>query len=177
MKYRFFILIAFLLSLLLYNNFSLRLTLRDNRYAQTRVFYSQTSQSDEEVVKTIQSADKFVYFAIYTLTRQNIADALVAAKLRGLDVEGVMDFNQSIISQEKPLVKELQKYNIKIKIPFKESGLMHIKLLVTDKAYASGSFNWTTSAAKYNDEVLEIGSVEGIREQYLKIWRTLFNRY
>ncbi len=177
MKNRFFILFAAAISLLSYNNFTLRVALQDNQYAQTRVFYSQTSQSDEEIVKTIQAADKYVYFAIYTLTKQNITDALIAAKLRGLDVQGVMDFNQSIIPQEKTLVNKLKKYSVNLKIPFKPSGLMHIKLLITDKAYAAGSFNWTASATKYNDEVLEIGAVQGIRQQYLRIWETLSARY
>jgi phosphatidylserine/phosphatidylglycerophosphate/cardiolipin synthase-like enzyme len=177
MKSRFFIATALIASMLLYEDFSLRQKLAANEYAQTNVYYSQTSQTDLEIIKEIQAADQYVYFAVYTLTKENMVDALIAAKLRGVEVKGVLDFNQSTISQEKPLISKLRKYNIELKIPEKESGLMHIKMLITDKAYASGSFNWTASATKYNDEVLEIGKVKDIHDQYLKTWKELYNKY
>lgn len=176
MKARFFVFFL-IVSVLIYDDFSLRDTLGKNQPAQTKIFYSQTSQSDKEIERTIQEADEYVYFAIYTITKPNIVDALIAAKLRGLDVEGVLDYNQSIIAQEKPYVSKLKKYGVKLKIPFKPTGLMHIKLLVTDKAYASGSFNWTTSATKYNDEVLEIGKIKSLHNRYLNIWQTLWSKY
>jgi len=54
---------------------------------------------------------------------------------------------------------------------------MHIKTLVTEKGYASGSYNWTTSGTFKNDEVLEIGYDEGVRSQYQEIIESLFNKY
>jgi phosphatidylserine/phosphatidylglycerophosphate/cardiolipin synthase-like enzyme len=177
MNKKLFTVIGIIISLTLFDDFSQRQALADNQYAQTKVFYSQTSQSDEEIIKTIQNAHQYIYFAVYTLTKSNIVDALIAAKLRGVEIQGILDYKQSLIPQEKPLIKKLIKYRIKPKIPFKPSGLMHIKMLVTENAYASGSFNWTTSATKYNDEVLEIGSVKSIHDQYLKTWQVLFDRY
>ncbi len=158
----------------LFRNLSLETRLYENAYAQTKVLYSREEGIDEALVSEIQQAEKFVYFAVYTITKENIVNALIAAKLRGLEVLGVLDSNQVEIPEEKPWVNKLKKYGIVLKIVPKESGLMHIKMLVTDKAYASGSFNYTVSAAVYNDEVLEIGRVEGIRKQYLRIFKRLF---
>ncbi len=169
---RYLISVAFL-----FDNFSLRWQLSQNQYAQTRVYYSQTDAPDRELVGIIQDAQKYVYFAIYTVTKENIANALIAAKLRGLDVQGVLDYNQSLIAQEKPWLAKFKKYGIKIKSPFKLQGLMHIKMLVTEKAYASGSFNWTVSAATLNDDILEIGAVPGIHDQYLRIFKALNKKY
>ncbi len=177
MKYRFLILFALTTSLLCYNNFSLREKLYSNEYAETKILYSQTSHSDEEIIKIIQSAQKYVYFAVYTITKQDIADALIAAKIRGLEVKGITDYNQSLITQEKPIINRLKNYGIEVKTPIKEIGLMHLKLLITDKAYASGSFNWTVSATKYNDEVLEIGKVKALHNKYLKVWQQLNKKY
>jgi phosphatidylserine/phosphatidylglycerophosphate/cardiolipin synthase-like enzyme len=155
-------------------NLSFRERLLENDYAQTKVLYSKDDKIDEALVSEIQAARKFVYFAVYTITKENIVNALIAAKLRGLEVVGVLDANQIDIPEEKPWVKKLKKYGIVLKIPVKESGLMHLKMLVTDKAYASGSFNYTVSAASYNDEVIEVGRVEGIRKQYLKVFKRLY---
>lgn len=168
--------VGILLAGFLFDDFSLRADLAANQFAQTKVYYSKTDTPDLQLVKLIRDADKYVYFAIYTLTKENIANALIAAKLRGLEVKGVLDYNQSIIPQEKPWISKFKKYGIEIKTPFKVEGLMHIKMLVTDKGYASGSFNWTVSAATINDDILEVGAVQGIHDQYLRIFQALYKR-
>lgn len=155
----------------------MRQALSENEFAQTKIIYSQSGKPDEELINEIQKAEKYVYFAVYTITKENIVSALIAAKMRGLDVRGILDFNQISIPEEKPWVAKLKKYNVPLKIPEKESGLMHIKMLITDKAYATGSFNWTVSGTLYNDEVLEIGRVESIRKKYLEIFELLYSKY
>jgi hypothetical protein len=40
---------------------------------------------------------------------------------------------------------------------------------VTDGAYAIGSYNWTSAATFENDEILEIGTNDELRRQYLAI--------
>ena len=54
---------------------------------------------------------------------------------------------------------------------------MHLKALVTDKAYLSGSYNWTSAATNLNDEILEIGRDENIRKKYHDILEEIFNKY
>jgi hypothetical protein len=48
-------------------------------------------------------------------------------------------------------------------------------MLVTDKAYALGSYNWTEAATTLNDEILEIGTAEPLREEYLNIARKVLS--
>ena len=57
-----------------------------------RVVYSlDKKQNDQEIIALINAAKSHIYFAIYTFTLQHIADALVAAKKRGVDVRGLVD--------------------------------------------------------------------------------------
>jgi phosphatidylserine/phosphatidylglycerophosphate/cardiolipin synthase-like enzyme len=146
--------------------------------ATTKILYCQKERCDREVVNQIMAARSFVYFAMYTITRQSIVDALIGAKLRGLEVRGVLDFNQSLIVQEKPEISQLKKAGVELESPFMaDGGLMHMKLLVTDSAYVSGSFNWTNAATLYNDEVIESGSAPSIRQQYQKVFEALWKQY
>src|SRR5947207_2628145 len=62
---------------------------------QIRVYYNRDTRANEQIINLIQDADHFVYFAVYTITRTDIADALVGAKYRGLDVVGVTDREQA----------------------------------------------------------------------------------
>lgn len=137
--------------------------------SQFRIIYSlDQKQNDKELVRLINDADKYVYFAIYYFTKNNIADALVAAKKRGLVVWGINDREASGDSNKK-IVEELQAAGITVESQRHKEGIMHLKVLVTDKAYASGSYNWTGSATNINDEVLEIGSNKSVRNQYLRL--------
>src|SRR5258706_15120048 len=63
-------------------------------YSQRGVglYYSlDRKQNDKELVRVIDGAHKYLYFAIYTFTKANIADAIIRAKQRGVDVRGIID--------------------------------------------------------------------------------------
>ncbi len=160
-----------------YYSFHIEPTIQSLPTSETKVYYNRDTQANQQVIDQIQQADKFVYFAIYTFTRSDIKDALLAAKYRGLDVKGVLDKEQSqSIDSQRAIVKELQ--GAKIPIAFQShSAIMHMKLVVTDKSYLSGSYNWTASATDKNDEVFEVGTNNDIRKQYLKVIQELFTNY
>lgn len=141
------------------------------------IYYNQDHQVNVEVTRAIQNADKFVYFAIYTFTREDIRDALLAAKYRGLEVRGIMDKKQSLgLDGQRAIMNELQKAGIEI-ILNDHSYIMHLKTVVTDKGFVSGSYNWTASGTNLNDEIIELGTDEDIRKQYEKIIKDIINRY
>lgn len=131
-----------------------------------RVYYNHETEANKQVIDVIQNAHTFVYFAIYTFTRNDIKDALLGAKHRGLDVRGITDKDQvDKIDQQEKIIAELRNAGIPIEEQ-NHDGLMHIKTVVTDTGYASGSYNWTASATTSNDEILEVGHDETIRQQY-----------
>jgi len=137
--------------------------------SQIQVHYSlDRRQNDKELINVIDSADKYVYFAIYFFTKDNIAQALVRAKKRGLVVWGIMD-REAGYDSNKNILAKLESAGITVEKQKHPDGIMHIKALVTEKAYVSGSYNWTASANNINDEVTEIGTNEGVRKQYLEI--------
>jgi phosphatidylserine/phosphatidylglycerophosphate/cardiolipin synthase-like enzyme len=141
------------------------------------VYYNQDIAANEKVIKLIQDADQFVYFAVYTFTREDIKDALLGAKYRGLEVRGLVDRDQTQgLPDQAKIVKTLRDAGIPVAIDHHQ-GIMHLKVLATDKAYASGSYNWTRSATEINDEVLEIGTDKIMRSQYQKLLQKLLEKY
>lgn len=144
---------------------------------QISVYYNHDRELNKEITGVIQDADKFVYFAVYTFTRQDIKDALLGAKYRGLTVIGLTDRDQlAQLDQQKQIVKELRDAGIPV-YEQDHMGIMHTKVVVTEKAYASGSYNWTASATNLNDEVLEVGRDESIRQTYQSILEEMFKKY
>jgi hypothetical protein len=145
-----------------------------------RVIYSlDQKQNDKEIIALIEAAKSHIYFAIYTFTLNSIADALVEAKKRGIEVRGIMDSGQSSNSYGAPITAKLLAAGIPLVVEKHATGngIMHIKMIVTDSSYALGSYNWTNSATTINDEILEIGTDEILRQTYENILKKLFNAY
>ncbi len=144
---------------------------------QIEVFYNHDTELNKKLIQLTREADKFVYFAVYTFTRTDLKDALLAAKYRGLKVIGLTDRDQlKGIDLQRQIIDELKAAGIPV-YQQDHLGIMHLKVLVTDKGYASGSYNWTAAATNLNDEVLEVGHDENIRQKVQNILEKLFAKY
>ncbi len=137
---------------------------RNSLASQFTILYSlDKKQNDRALVSVINGAHRYVYFAIYEFTKENIAAALIDAKERGLDVQGIADAGQSAAPQQAKIIASLREAGIPVETQKHPEGIMHIKALVTDNAYAIGSYNWTSAATFENDEILEIGTNDELR--------------
>lgn len=111
------------------------------------------------VIAAIAAARSDLLFAIYSLTHVGIADAIVAARQRGLQVRGVCDATQAQTATSQVL--RLRDAGIDIRRWGSSWRLMHDKVFVADASQSRatvglGSFNWTNQAEKSNIEVLLI---------------------
>lgn len=61
---------------------------------KTTVAFSPKQGATDLVIKTIQSASKYIYVAAFYLTSKPIADALAEAHNRGIDIQVVLDKTQ-----------------------------------------------------------------------------------
>ncbi|MBI3809846.1 MAG: phospholipase D family protein, partial [Nitrospirae bacterium] len=82
--------------------------------------------------------------------------------------------------KQRAALETLRLAGIPIKVN-RHDGLMHLKqAIVDDRVNTSGSMNQTTSAARYNDERLDIlhdsASTHRAGEKFLKMWAD-HNRY
>lgn len=125
------------------------------------VFTSPHASADMDptpaLVSALGTATRTVHFAIYSLTSQAIADAIMGAYLRGVVVVGVADAIEEKASTSK--IRSLVEGGIDIRMWGSAYRLMHDKVLVVDgltpnAVVGLGSFNWTTQAEKSNVEVL-----------------------
>jgi phosphatidylserine/phosphatidylglycerophosphate/cardiolipin synthase-like enzyme len=142
--------------------------------SQFQIIYSlDKRQNDQEIIRLIDDAHRYVYFAMYTFTLSDVADALIRARERGVMVAGITDAGQATTSEEAFILQKLRAAGIGVLTQKHLDGIMHVKALVTDQAYASGSYNWTESATEANDEILEIGTDPNLRDRYLAIVRKI----
>jgi phosphatidylserine/phosphatidylglycerophosphate/cardiolipin synthase-like enzyme len=124
------------------------------------------------VVHTIDEARETLRVAAYSFTSRAIADALIAARQRGVDVKVVLDKSQDT---DRSLEAYLQDGGIDTKINHRYH-IMHDKFIVVDgETLETGSFNFTKSAEEHNAEnvlVLHDPATAGdYKRQWEKLWQ------
>lgn len=126
-------------------------------YPLTQVLFSPKDSPTTTLLELIGNAKKSIIAAVYMLTDQKIASALVGAAERGVAISLVIDrcstdqYGKADYLAQSGIAVAVFK---SIKVPkWGFGGLMHNKFAVFDsKKLWTGSFNWTQSANKMNCE-------------------------
>jgi len=120
--------------------------------AEISIYFSPNGGCDQAVVEVAVTARTYLHAACYTFTLDSIAQALIKAKERGLDVRVIVDRSEG--KQKAAQTNALLAAGIPV-MENTHSGLMHDKFLVADgQSVVTGSFNWTQAAVEKNDENL-----------------------
>jgi len=136
------------------------------------VCFSRTMNCAQKIVSLIDSANRSVYVAVYSFTRDDIADALIRARERGLDVRVVVESERAYERGSEYL--RLRWAGVDIRLDT-NSNLMHHKFMVIDgKIVGTGSYNFSVSAEDFNDEnfiVLISGEIaELYSSEFMRVW-------
>jgi phosphatidylserine/phosphatidylglycerophosphate/cardiolipin synthase-like enzyme len=124
------------------------------------------------LVELINGAEESIYFLTYSFTTDELAEAVLSAKARGVEIQGVMDRGQAANAGGE--FDHLVENGIDVHLDGEE-GNMHNKVLIIDgKIVVTGSYNFSANAEKRNDENLlvihatEVASV--YMEEFRRIW-------
>jgi phosphatidylserine/phosphatidylglycerophosphate/cardiolipin synthase-like enzyme len=123
------------------------------------VAFAPTDGIENRIIAALNSAESSVRVAMFTFTSAPLAQALIAAKNRGVAVEVLLDgtADGSQFSQRDPLCAA----GVTVRVE-DWAGKLHDKYAVVDAGTASdpliltGSTNWTNNAVTSNDENLLI---------------------
>jgi phosphatidylserine/phosphatidylglycerophosphate/cardiolipin synthase-like enzyme len=123
----------------------------------TSIYFSQEKTDPASVlIHLYQDASSTIDIAIYSITHPDIISAIINASKRGIKIRLITDREQSASSPQKQVLNNLAAAGIPIKMN-NGQGLMHLKMSIIDKStIVLGSFNYTQTASKYNDEVLSV---------------------
>ena len=118
----------------------------------TMAYFSPDGDVAAHIVEEIQNASAWIDVAIYTFTRKEIADALIAARQRGVSVRVIADTSEADTSGAQ--IARLENAGISVKrTDGGGGGIMHNKYAIFDECLLfTGSYNWSTAAEQDNDE-------------------------
>ncbi|MCB1119246.1 MAG: phosphatidylserine/phosphatidylglycerophosphate/cardiolipin synthase family protein [Chlamydiia bacterium] len=138
-------------------------------------FLPDDQKGTTRLLKLINSAEKTLRVAMFTFTRIDFAEALIAAKKRGVDVQICLD-QGNLSGFGNRIVERFKEANIPLSI-YTGPGLLHHKFVWVDgHMLASGSANWTKAAFKSNaDCILFLEDLTEQQNRSLKaLWKDIY---
>jgi phosphatidylserine/phosphatidylglycerophosphate/cardiolipin synthase-like enzyme len=138
------------------------------------VYFCPEDFCEDKLVEQINSAEESIDVAIYSFSSNEIAEALINAKERGVEVRVVFDYLQA--SAEYSVDEFIESEGIKIKIK-KDSGAMHNKFCIIDgEKVLTGSYNYSANANERNDENLVFLIDEVLAREYSSEFNELWEQ-
>lgn len=144
---------------------------------QIQVGFSPEGTAQALVLQVIDKAQSQIRLMGYSFTSPPIVMALIAAHKRGVDVQIVLDAEGNRGKASLAAMNLIASAGI----PLRTNGaykIMHDKVLITDgQNVETGSFNYTSSAAKANSEnALVLWGNPGLAQVYLTHWQSRWNQ-
>lgn len=137
-----------------------------------------TGSVEEKLIAFIDSAQTSIHIASFEFNLSRVADALIAAKARGVDVRWVTDDENGLEidgNENRGQFTRLMAAGVEVKDDAGRSALMHNKFWIFDRQVTwTGSTNITVNGIyKQNNNVIVIHSPE-ISEIYEREWEELW---
>lgn len=141
-------------------------------------YFSPTDGTTAKIINAINSADYTLDLALFTFTNNDLGDAVIAAKNRGVVVRCIIE-NQNYVGSE---YNSLLNAGIAIKSHANVPNDFHHKYCIidaqvsnSDPIVVTGSHNWSNSAEEEYDENTLIIHDQIIANQYLEEFSTRFS--
>lgn len=138
-------------------------------------YFSPGAACRNTIISQINAAVRQLNICVFTISDDSITDAIITSNKRGTEVRIITDNDKS--HDQGSDIEQIAKVGIPVKMDRTENH-MHHKFMVTDeKALITGSYNWTRSAAKFNQENIVLSREAGLVKSYLKefdnLWKVM----
>lgn len=144
--------------------------------ADITVCFTPGEPCEQQIIAAIANAKKKIYVQAYSFTANYIADALLMAQRRGVEIRIILDRSWLKKPNKNRAIMSLYKNNIPIWIDYSPS-IAHNKIVIIDQAHViTGSYNFTIAAARHNAENVVFITSPQINAQYLENWQQRLNR-
>ena len=136
------------------------------------------SPKDKVVTKTIipliNNAKDYIYIPTFVLTHEKLAQALINAHNRGVDIKIIVDATN--VNAKRSRISFLRNSGIKIKTE-NYAGKIHSKTILIDDLYLiSGSMNFSNSGENKNDENCLIIEDKRLTKYYKEFFEYLWDK-
>ncbi len=151
-----------------------------NQYYQPKpsiceCYFFPNPSNEEKVVSMLRTCKKTLDIAIFSLTLDSIAEAILEAFQRGIKVRVIAD--DECAKNKGSNIKLIASQGIPCKTDNAVYHMHHKFAVIDSSVVIMGSFNWTGQAVKYNQENIFFYEDKNISAQYAKEFERLWTTF
>lgn len=135
------------------------------------VYFSPDDHVARRIVELLRGAQHSIYFMAYSFTANDFGEIIRQKARDGLTISGVMDESQ-VKSNKGTEFTPFTEAGLPVYLDGNADGLLHHKVFIIDEQIViTGSYNFSASAERTNDENVVIFFDSQIASQYLAEFR------
>jgi phosphatidylserine/phosphatidylglycerophosphate/cardiolipin synthase-like enzyme len=146
------------------------------KFSMHKVYFSPGTDILDSITDLLKQANHTLDICVFTITDERLANDILSCHQRGIKVRIITDDEK--IHDHGSSIKGLKKAGILIKIDHSQYYMHHKFGIIDSRIVFTGSFNWTYSASKHNQENLLVTTNSDIvtqyAEQYEQLWKEMF---
>lgn len=136
-------------------------------------FFFPNPDSEKRLIHYLNMAERTMLVCVFTMTNDDLANALRRAKARGVDIRIISD--DDLLGMVGSDLKALHSEGFQVRVDLDMHAHMHHKFAVIDDyILITGSFNWTKQAVNKNQENLVVMDdpvlAKAYTDQFNKMW-------
>lgn len=146
--------------------------------ASAQVFFSPENSGQKAIYEQIANAKTSIKVAAFHFSKNPIADALLKAHHRGVEVAVVLDHSHLYKDRSKPsnrkpsaTLKFLSANGIKVSVDTQHRTMHNKHLVIDGQVVISGSYNFNDKAERKNAENLLVIHSKSLAQQYEANWQ------
>ncbi len=139
--------------------------------AEIQVYFSPSSDCQNQLIKKINTSVQSIDIAIYSFTDKDILSALIQAANRGVQIRIIADKKQALSKSSVIPFLYQQGFDLKLNSSFQAE---HNKFAIFDQKHVmTGSYNWTKNARDNNSEncVFFDENIQAFTERFEFLWQ------
>lgn len=126
----------------------------------------------EQIRHCLDAAKKKIDICVFTITDDRIVERILAAQRRGIKVRIISDNDKAFDPGSD--IHRMHRAGLRVRIDESEKHMHHKFAIFDDDCLLTGSYNWTRSAARVNEEnvvrIYDAHVVEAFCEEFEKLW-------
>ncbi len=140
---------------------------------QNEICFSPGTSCQSAIIRLLRSAKREIKICVFTISDDTISNEIIAAHKRGVSVQIISDDDKQYDRGSD--IEKLSNRGISVRVD-KTSNHMHNKFMTVDNSSSlTGSYNWTRSAAKYNQENIVVSNdlhvVKAFNGEFSRLWK------
>ncbi len=142
---------------------------------KSRIFvsFSPYGHTENIILNFINNSNKEILLVMYNFTNKKIANSLLKAFYRGVNIKIILDGN--VFKQKNFLIRYLVKNILNIRFNYLYKNMHNKFIIIDNNIVGTGSYNYTFSADHYNSEnVIFLENTPKIilkyKKEFYKLW-------